>query len=125
MPICRVAFVCGFLLVAAAAQTQADEVDDLLSGKSFTLQEDTATPPSRPIVAEPEFGLAPLVEGQPWAISVEQPTGRHFSAPTPAPQTERKPAPTAVSFVPEPSAIALAVLALMYFLVFFRRRHLA
>lgn len=128
-----VALLCGLLLVAA--QAQADEVDDLLAGKPVVLTQDQETPvrPSElPALEEPLVQQAAAVESLPlaeetaWDIATGPQPHASLSDNSPAPRQKRESAPSVpVSMVPEPSAIALAVLALLYFLIFFRRRHLA
>lgn len=132
----RGALLCGALLVGTARLVTADEVDDLLAGKPVRIVQDpapvaaqSAPLPETPAVAPLETG--PLdspssTDEAFWDLSLEGQPNAKFAGPSPPPNNERKPAPaTNINLVPEPSAIALAVLALVYFLIFFRRRHLA
>jgi len=127
----RVALLCGLLFVAAAAQSQGDEVDDLLSGRSTTTAQETASPGNPPESPSLEDRVVapvdsrPLVDQTPWEIPLGHPSGANLSRDSSARVDHRKPAPSEVNLVPEPTAIALAALALLYFLIFFRRRHLA
>ena len=131
MPTARVVLVCGFLLAAAAAPAPADEVDDLLAGKSVATQP-SASPANRPEPLSLENRIvtpldsAPLAEDVPWDASIGPQPRASLTDDSPPPSRHRKSAPSsAVNLVPEPSAIILATLALLYFLIFFRRRRLA
>jgi hypothetical protein len=121
-----VTLLCGLLWMAAIAQAQADEVDDLLAGKPVATDEPASQPGPAASLDErfsAPFEPAPLTPGTSWEVATTSRT--RLSASTDA-ADQQPPAPSAsVTMVPEPQAIALAALALLYFLIFFRRRHLA
>jgi len=113
-----------FVMALAAAPLRADVVDDLLAGKavdvsSIEAQEEPnpAPPASRIVLSDEAREVAdhaePLTVKVPSATIAQEVTSERFMAGPPAP----------ISLVPEPSAIALASLALGYFFVFFRRRY--
>jgi hypothetical protein len=121
-----VTLLCGLVWIAAAAQVQADEVDDLLAGKPLPGEEQVPEGlPSLPVLAEqftPPLEPAPVAPGTSWEVPASH--GRLSEAAERADRQPAAPAPSAsVTMVPEPQAIALAVLALLYFMIFFRRRH--
>lgn len=129
-----VALLCGALFVAAVALAQADEVDELLSGKAAVTGEHApaanqpAAPSLEPAIAVPvdpvDVGVA--VDTAPWNLTIDNDPQVPMSGDSTGREGDRRAAPSAgVSLVPEPSAVALAALALLYFLIFFRRRHLA
>jgi len=131
MSTARVVLLCGFLLAAAVAPAPADEVDDLLAGKAVVTHKN-ASPQNRPepallenqIVAPAES--AALADGLPWDATIGPQPHASLTDQSPARSGHRESAPSpAVNLVPEPSAMILATLALLYFLIFFRRRHLA
>jgi hypothetical protein len=135
MKIGRGALLCGALLVGAARLVTADEVDDLLAGKPVRIDQAAAPAVAQPGPSPKDRAVVPLetftLESPPpdeqtfWDPAIEGQLKPKFAHDGP-PQHERKPAPsTNINLVPEPSAIALAVGALLYFLIFFRRRHLA
>jgi hypothetical protein len=114
-------------LTAFPAPVTADEVDDLLVSRKVEhpkapsevlwsgppVQEDAALP----------LQVLPLAEPAPWEGAVVANSAEPAVTPDSAPRDPTR--DSRVNLVPEPSAIALAVLALVYFLVFFRRRHFA
>lgn len=125
----RVALLCGAVLLLSSG-AQADEVDDLLAGRSIGSSQETSIAPAEeaasPSPAEAfdhsEIHKPATLENQPaWhaGVPAELPHG------TVAAATDESASPLELSLVPEPSAIGLAGLALVYFLVFFRRRQLA
>ena len=123
-----VALLCGALFVAAAALAQADEVDDLLSGKAVATQQNTspvnqsAVPSLQDRMVEP----GTFADEAAWAVVIDDDPRGQLSGDSAVRPGDRRTAPAAgVNLVPEPSAVALAALALLYFLIFFRRRHLA
>ena len=123
--------ICCVLAILAAANSAAlafDPVDELLGVESTTSQDDSAFQAllNDDQAREQESASASRVvtDGSEW----HSPAPPHIKAPAElrhlAPQAhESKPATgETVSAVPEPSAILLAVAALVYFLVFGRRR---
>lgn len=124
-----VALLCGIVWAATIVQGQADEVDDLLAGKRVVTDEEesrTRSPalPSLDGRFSAPLEPVPLADGPSWE-AVGKPS--HTRLVDHSDETDRRlPAPsTSIAMVPEPQAIALGALALLYFLVFFRRRHLA
>jgi hypothetical protein len=105
------AVTCGSLAVA-------DQVDDFLAGKPVSIEagaDDTAAPASEPIVVPVEKRT---LADESWEIA----QSHSISESNPA-LDRNAPRPIATTVVPEPSAIALAALSLVYFLLFFRRRY--
>ncbi len=121
----------GAVLAAAVgfSQARADKIDDLLAGRSIsedaTLSADerVAEPlvPHQSVVADDHHRLVEPTGLEMSNLShgtheelhvVDESEHRQNSGPT-----------TTFSVVPEPSAIALAALALVYFFIFFRRRY--
>lgn len=119
-----VSVLCGLWVLVATAAVQADEVDDLLAGKPVAIpQSDLSSDPfAAPSLQERT--VSPTL-GAEWHATIEQapaPASRPVAGST---QPSREAVPAAgVNLVPEPSAIALGLAAILYFLVFFRRRHL-
>ena len=112
----------------------ADQVDDLLAGRPVKIvaqepvtdQSATNAAASTGDQAEASVSRDSLSE-KPWELTLAAPdqvgqvavtpqVGNDASRPAAAP-------PGAISLVPEPSTIALAAAALVYFLIFFRRRY--
>jgi hypothetical protein len=125
-----VALLCGAIWAAAVLQGQADEVDDLLAGKPLATQDKDSqsrlgVTPSLDERFSAPLEHVPLAEGSAWDATGTQPRTQ-FGEPSSDQAQNPLPAPSAsITMVPEPQAIALAALALLYFLIFFRRRHLA
>ena len=132
--ICLFAFFAVLLAVVRPAHTAADELDDLLYGEPTSAQQ-----PTEPVAVQPESPLAldlidrdatsysdqsrwrPAVSTPPARVSVSKTsTGGENPSPNPKPSEAIPPNP-----VPEPSAVILGGLALLYFLIFGRRRRLA
>ena len=123
------ALLCIACLVAVRPATgRADELDELLSSEPSASQVESAP-------AAVQAGLAYDLENNDaldysdhsrWQPPIVVPMTRTTKSPQPTTGAAEKPAPPAgLNVVPEPSAIALGVLALVYFLVFGRRRRLA
>jgi hypothetical protein len=121
--------VCLSVLMLALGQAaaSADELDDLLSGSASGV-EVASEPADQPAVAETTSPDSPREEVDldytnhaRWQPIVALPN----SADGVSAQPRTAEAPSAFSAVPEPSAIALALLAFVYFLVFGRRRFAA
>ncbi len=132
--ICLFAFFAVLLAAVRPARTVADELDDLLYGEPTSTQQ-----PTEPVAVQPESPLAldlighdaasysdqsrwrPAVSTAPARVSVNKTSsgGANPSATSKAPEA-LPPNP-----VPEPSAVILGGLALLYFLIFGRRRRLA
>lgn len=106
-----------------ATSVRADTIDDLLAGKPVSVEIDTpsaAAPKSsvedRVVVSRPEAaGQQPA----PWEVGITHPPASELKSQRYVPDEEAQPI-----MVPEPAAFGLAGLALVYFLIFFRRRHL-
>jgi hypothetical protein len=125
MRLCSVVLLVGFAVVAAPAT--GDEVDDLLAGKAGASGTKSSaelhwSALSNENALVPPLDVMPLPAKAPWEGAVADPAEPSV-VPEAAPRDETP--PSRVNLVPEPSAILLAVLALVYFLVFFRRRHFA
>ena len=131
--ICLFAFFAVLLAAVRPARTVADELDDLLYGEPAPAQQST-----EPVAVQPERPLAldlierdsasysdqsrwrPAVNAAPARISVNKTaSGRPTPSANPKPAEALPPNP-----VPEPSAVILGSLALLYFLIFGRRRRL-
>lgn len=125
--------LCGSMLLVALGQAQggADELDDLLAGNTNVAQQESAAqselpaPASNDAVSPRDDVVSPREDVEldytnhaHWQPVVALPS----SAESVSGQSRTAEAPSAFSAVPEPSAIALAMLALVYFLVFGRRR---
>jgi hypothetical protein len=120
--------LCCALTTFSGAAASADEVDDLLAGKPVLVVPETR--PAAPLPA-PRFDPPSLSAEQaaamharaPWEVTISNPAVEpHVSKPAtrrllPAREAD------AITMVPEPAAFALAAAALVYFLIFFRRRH--
>ncbi len=113
----------------------ADAVDDLLAGKPVIVAEEATASKSTALVnatSASEKMLARFAEERatdedalshdPLEVKLSQPTIEGLDVagkdPSAAPMTTAH-----LSLVPEPSAIALSALSLVYFLIFFRRRY--
>ena len=131
--ICLFAFFAVLLAAVRPARTAADELDDLLYGEPTSAQQSTepvAVQPDRPLaldlierdatVYSDQSRWRPAVNTAPARVSVNK------TAPgTTNPSANPKPAEAlAPNPVPEPSAMILGGLALLYFLIFGRRRRL-
>jgi hypothetical protein len=124
----RVSHFCGTLFAAlfvvslfAVGAAQADIVDDLLAGKPVSVPGEQAEQAESAAETSAENHVVISEEAAP-----RSPLDAELSAPvipngSSVQVTPESSAP--ISLVPEPSAIALASLALVYFLVFFRRRY--
>ncbi len=129
MKVIGVTLLCGVLMAAVAAPAQGDEVDDLFAGKPVKTG-DAALPAQQVEALSLEDRIvspvdsATLAEGAAWEPAFKQAPKGTSSADSATPARESVP-PSKVSLVPEPSAIALGVAAILYFLIFFRRRRLA
>ena len=116
------------LVTVRPAISRADDLDDLLSSEPSALQVEQAP-------GAVQAGLAYDLENHDaldyrdhsrWQPPIAVPMTRTTKSAQPTTGATEKPAPPAgLNVVPEPSAIALGVLALLYFLVFGRRRRLA
>ncbi len=130
----RTAIVIGTLLLALNAGdtfSYADQVDDLLAGKPVTIST-TAEPQTGTSDAEvsvstgdrPAVTPGTLSEDS-WPVTLAEPSHVGIDDDGLAAKSSHGATapPGMISVVPEPSAIALAVGALVYFLIFFRRRY--
>jgi hypothetical protein len=115
---CFAVLVVAALAFASSSLAGADQVDDLLAGKPVKIEaaaNDAAAPASEPIVVPVE---KKTLADESWEVAQSHPISESN------PALERSaPRPIATTVVPEPSAIALAALSLVYFLLFFRRRY--
>lgn len=122
--------ICCSLLLIALGQTQVsgDELDDLLSGNTDIVQQEsgvqselTANSGSTEANIPREDVDLDYTNHARWQPVVALPS----AADAVSGHSRTAEAPASFSAVPEPSAIALAMLALVYFLVFGRRRFAA
>jgi hypothetical protein len=132
--ICLFAFFAVLLVAVRPARTVADELDDLLYGEPTSAHQST-----EPVAIQPENPLALDLIGRDdasyrdhsrWRPAVSTPPARVSVSKTSAGATN--PSATSKSAeaippnpVPEPSAVILGGLALLYFLIFGRRRRIA
>ena len=136
------AIVCtAWALATLPSLVQADEFDDFLNNPAAVVSESPAAADDRELRVEelpieprsdananfgetvsPTFHQMSTPQLSEWPAVVSPIAHQHAAAHTP-PQAE-EPSATGLSLVPEPSAVALAALALVYFLVFGRRRTL-
>ena len=114
------------LVSALAVPLLGDEVDDLLAGKPVSGGKVDAPPadafdssPLNDMIASPIDSSTLTVEAG-WDTLPKAEAGAEPKQPA---RDESMPT-SDVSLVPEPSAIVLGVAAILYFLVFFRRRQL-
>jgi hypothetical protein len=139
-------FTCAATILACVAlvsfggdSVHADQVDDLLAGKSIKLDAAVAREPATDQAAAdvatkghsnasgstelPDVPRNRLSE-KPWELTLADPdqVGMAAAAGNDANRPSAPPTAT-ISLVPEPSTIALAAAALVYFLIFFRRRY--
>jgi hypothetical protein len=128
------ALICALAVVAARpAQSRGDELDDLLSSPPIASSHEPAASSNESgsdvtADAADHFDLsdsdaASYADQSRWHPVV----GLSTHAATKGKSTsdgsaQKSPAPSNLSLVPEPSAVVLAGLALIYFLVFGRRR---
>jgi hypothetical protein len=124
----RVVVFAALLIVALGLHTasaNADQVDDLLAGKPVKIETESGeTAP--PVVAERV--VVPVEEktlaDESWEVVQVDPAKASLENAEADQKLSRPVRPAAaISVVPEPSAIALAALSLVYFLLFFRRRY--
>jgi hypothetical protein len=113
------------LLIAALAcwsssLAVADQVDDLLAGKPIKIEEVAAEDTAAPAVNE---RIIVPVEKKTLADEAWEVAETHSVSQSNPALDRNAPRPIATTVVPEPSAIALAALSLVYFLLFFRRRY--
>lgn len=122
--------LCGSMLLIALGQAQvsADELDDLLAGNTSFAEQESVAQSELTVTAVSTEGVAPREDVEldytnhaHWQPVVALPSGTDNVGG----QSRAAESPSAFSAVPEPSAIALAMLALVYFLVFGRRRFAA
>jgi hypothetical protein len=95
-------------------------VDDLLAGKPIKIEAstgDAASEASERIVVPVE---KKTLADESWEVAETHSIAASSTALVPR---ASQPVGSATTVVPEPSAIALAALALVYFLLFFRRRY--
>jgi hypothetical protein len=115
---CFAVLVVASLALASGSLAVADQVDDLLAGKPVKIEaaaDDAAAPAAEPIVVPVE---KKTLADESWEVA----QSHSISESNPA-LDRQAPRPIATTVVPEPSAIALAALSLVYFLLFFRRRY--
>ncbi len=136
---CVAALIASLALLSVGFQSvYADQVDDLLAGKPVqAVAQEPATNPAAtdPTVVGHEDALNPTEQSVPrgslsepsWELTLAAPdrAGEVSISSQAGDEANRPPAAPAgaISLVPEPSAIALAAAALVYFLIFFRRRY--
>lgn len=122
----------GLVLAHAPSAAARDQIDELFGASTEVTDDDLFAPAplvdpdsaaaataGRPVAAptgSATWDLTPSVQVTPILIDEDARGAAEIPARSPA----HKPAP--VSAVPEPTAVVLALLALMYFLVFGRRR---
>ncbi len=126
----RFTIICAVLSAAAlSVAARADDFDDLLASDPSAKSVDTSPTAQDPFPTFDDLGLEPPA-GIRFGDRVETtlPAAARDDADQPA-ANQRQPdqvaeesAPLGIGLVPEPSAVALAALALLYFLVFGRRR---
>ncbi len=140
-------FTCAVLLAAIAVLScfgkavYADRVDDLLAGKPVDIEalvaqdelsvresgaEDSGSSPvasaDEPTKSHVSQDTAPLADKS-WDLALAgSALASHVEIPPLAGNGQNQP-DGVINLVPEPSAIALATAALVYFLIFFRRRY--
>lgn len=132
--ICLFAFFAVFLAAVRPAHSAADELDDLLYGEPTSAQQ-----PGQPIAVQPESPpqldlighdatsysdqsrWRPAVSAAPARVSVSKTASPTANPPANSKAAEALPP----NPVPEPSAVILGSLALLYFLIFGRRRRIA
>lgn len=122
---------CGSMLLVALEQAKvsADELDELLAGTTNVAQQESSAQSEVPAAASNEAASNDAVSPRE-DVELDYTNHAHWqpvvalpsSADSVSGQSRTSEAPSAFSVVPEPSAIALAMLALVYFLVFGRRR---
>jgi hypothetical protein len=138
-------FCAALLAVCWSAPSWADEVDALFSDEPVSTSAKVEAPSVLPSEADTNFTVSggdddAFTETTHWRATIghslrnsddevngnepgDSKTARHDTDHSASTVAESKAAPAAdFSAVPEPSAVALAVLALIYFLVFGRRR---
>ena len=126
-PIYAVLLCAVLLVMSRPALVSADELDDLLSSEPSALppaqgQSDVGSESSA------DFDLADheatsYSDQSRWHSAIGPSTARSTkSKPTLDASAQKPSEPSGLSVVPEPSAVFLAALALLYFLVFGRRR---
>jgi hypothetical protein len=109
----------------SGALATADQVDDLLAGKPVKIEgvsgesESSPTLSDRIVVPVQEKTLAE----ESWEVTHAEPSHASLNDVDPSRAARPRGPATTISVVPEPSAIALAALSLVYFLLFFRRRY--
>jgi len=113
-------FCAALLIVGRSSHAQApDEVDRLLANESVAAPLDvpsSESPADRSLIGREASDDA----GRYW----QPPVGASSDVARLPSAADQKPVATeGISLVPEPSAIALAALALIYFLIFGRRRN--
>ena len=111
--------------ILSGSLATADQVDDLLAGKPVKIEDvasetdSSASVDDRIVVPVEDKTLA----DESWEVAHAEPSHTSLNeAASPRPLQPIGAVPN-ISVVPEPSAIALAALALVYFLLFFRRRY--
>jgi len=116
-------FAALLAICAPMAAYAADPVEDLLRGNpSSAVADDSATPLVEPETAVQSAtipALAPRDAAADWAAAPHQ--SLQLSRDSDA---DHKSAPSPVNAVPEPSALLLALAALVYFMLFGRRRRM-
>ncbi len=123
--LCAGAFGSAFLSGSYAA---ADAVDDLLAGKPVVITQaapDAAPAPAHDRLLERQSGEADSLSQDTLDVKLTEPSLQGLEIAQAS--AESMPLATAstanLTLVPEPSAVALAVASLVYFLIFFRRRY--
>lgn len=124
---------CCFALFSASFAA-ADAVDDLLAGKPVVI---SSTPGDAPVKSPAqEQTLKQLMDQQTgdedslsdgsFTLKLTEPSqvGLEVTGASAEAQPQTATSTATLNLVPEPSAIILAVLSLVYFLIFFRRRYL-
>ena len=139
----RIAVLFALCLAVVSVNSKtvyADRVDDLLAGKPVVIEEQTVvgegdesavaeTASSEDAATNGAAVKRPLPKGtlseKSWEVTLAEPShvGITPDQATSAAKGRTAAPPGMISVVPEPSAIALAAAALVYFLLFFRRRY--
>ena len=122
---------CGSALLSGS-YAAADAVDDLLAGKPVVITQ--AAPSAAPAPAQDrvlermikrQSGEEESLSQDPLEVKLTEPSqaGLEVTKASAEATPLTTPSTASLTLVPEPSAVALAVASLVYFLIFFRRRY--
>jgi len=126
---CAGAFASALLSGSFAA---ADAVDDLLAGKPVVISQTAPGVASAPAqdrvlerILEQQSGEEESLSQDPLNVKLTEPSraGLEFTETSGEAIRLTAASTSNLTLVPEPSAVALAVASLLYFLIFFRRRY--